>query len=243
MQEMQLFELLGHATLVVKIVLSLLAVMSLLSWAIIFTKIFTLASARRKVAGNMYEFQEADSLRAAIKLMGRDVRSPAYQVAAGGVDELNRLEENGSSEKMSVVMDNLRRTLRQSVSEQEQRLTTSLSFLATCANAAPFIGLFGTVWGIMHSFHSIGQMKTAALAAVAPGISEALVATAIGLAVAIPATVAYNAFVGKISAIEADLVNFAGVFLNRVQRELPHMDDTQPKQKSVPPRSGGGVRL
>jgi len=223
MQELQLFELLRHATVVVKVVLGLLAVMSLLSWGIIFTKLFTLASARRKISGNLYEFQEAEGLRSAIKLMGRDMRSPAYQVAVEGVNELNRLEDLNES-KLPVVMDNLRRALRQGVSEQVQGLSASLSFLATCANAAPFIGLFGTVWGIMHSFHSIGQMKTAALAAVAPGISEALVATAIGLAVAIPATVAYNYFMGKLNVIEADLVNFAGAFLNRVQRELPGMD-------------------
>ncbi len=229
MQELQLFELLVHATVVVKAVLGLLAVMSLLSWGIIFTKLFTLASARRKITGSLYEFQEAEGLRSAIKLMGRDVRSPAYQVAVEGVNELNRLEDLNEG-KLPVVMDNLRRALRQGVSEQVQRLSASLSFLATCANAAPFIGLFATVWGIMHSFHSIGQMKTAALAAVAPGISEALVATAIGLAVAIPATVAYNHFMGKLNVIEADLVNFAGAFLNRVQRELPGMNESKPKQ-------------
>ncbi len=232
MQELQLFELLSHATLVVKFVLGLLAAMSLVSWGIIFTKLFTLASARRKINNSRYEFQEADGLRSAIKIMGRDIRSPGYQVAAGGVNELNRLDDF-SQEKMHIIMDNLRRALRQSVSEQIQNLSSSLSFLATCANAAPFIGLFGTVWGIMHSFHSIGQMKTAALAAVAPGISEALVATAIGLAVAIPATVAYNHFMGKLSMIEADLVNLAGTFLNRVQRELPEMEESKPAQKSA----------
>ena len=100
------------------------------------------------------------------------------------------------------------------------RLNRSLSVLATAANTAPFIGLFGTVWGIMNSFHAIGLMKSASLATVAPGISEALIATAIGLAVAIPATIAYNLFLGRLGGIETLLVNFAGAFLNRVQREI-----------------------
>jgi biopolymer transport protein TolQ len=118
-------------------------------------------------------------------------------------------------------MGNLRRTLRQGLSMQLARLSTALPFLAICANAAPFIGLFGTVWGIMHAFQTIGQMQSAALAAVAPGISEALIATAIGLVVAIPATVAYNSFLGMIQAVETELSNFSSAFLNAVQRELP----------------------
>ena len=95
-----------------------------------------------------------------------------------------------------------------------------LPILATTANTAPFIGLFGTVWGIMNSFHSIGLSKSASLATVAPGISEALVATAIGLAVAIPATVGYNMFLSKLGQLDTLLGNFAGYFLNRVQREI-----------------------
>ena len=96
----------------------------------------------------------------------------------------------------------------------------AMTFLATAANTAPFIGLFGTVWGIMSTFHAIGAMKSASLATVAPGISEALIATAMGLLVAIPATIGYNTFHGRLGVLETRLVNFAGMFLNRVQREL-----------------------
>jgi biopolymer transport protein TolQ len=92
--------------------------------------------------------------------------------------------------------------------------------LATTANTAPFIGLFGTVWGIMQSFHSIGMLKSASLATVAPGISEALIATSVGLAVAVPATIGFNIFMGRLSQVDTLLVNFASTFLNRVQREL-----------------------
>ncbi len=139
-------------------------------------------------------------------------------MAQQGVAEFNRLKEMGNSGE--VVADNVRRALRQGVANEMSSLSSSLSFLATAANTAPFIGLFGTVWGIMHSFHAIGMMKSASLATVAPGISEALIATAIGLAVAIPATVGYNVFLGMLAGIEVQVVNFAGVFLNRVQREL-----------------------
>jgi len=232
MPEFGVLELVSQATLVVKFILGMLVCMSLFSWYIIFSKIISLSMARKKIARNLSSFQDAEGLRAAIKLMGRDTHSPAYQVAVEGVNELNRMEDY-SEDRLQIIMDNLRRALRQGVTTQLAGLSSSLSFLGTCASAAPFIGLFGTVWGIMHSFHTIGQMKTAALATVAPGISEALVATAIGLGVAIPATVAYNAFLGMLSEVESELVSFAGVFLNRVQRELPHLQqenlDRQPR--------------
>jgi len=126
-----------------------------------------------------------------------------------------------ASSKVKVASDNIRRVLRQSVSHEMNSLSYALSFLATCTNSAPFIGLFGTVWGIMNAFHSIGVQKSAALTTVAPGIAEALIATAIGLAVAIPASIAYNSFLGLLNSIEAEMINYAGSFLNRVQRELP----------------------
>ncbi len=207
-----------HATIVAKLVLGLLVVMSLWSWTIIISKYFSLSSARKKAIEGLVRFTNAKDLREAVQSMGGDLSSPLYHVAQQGVDEYNRLKEAGNSS--DVLSDNVRRSLRQGVSESISKLNTSLSFLATAANTAPFIGLFGTVWGIMDSFHSIGQMKSASLAVVAPGISEALIATAVGLFVAIPATVGYNMFLGKLSEIESELVNFAGVFLNRVQREV-----------------------
>lgn len=207
-----------HATIVAKFVLGLLVVMSLWSWTIIISKYFSLSSARKKAIEGLVRFTNAKDLREAVQSMGGDLSSPLYHVAQQGVDEYNRLKEAGNSSE--VLSDNVRRSLRQGVSESISKLNTSLSFLATAANTAPFIGLFGTVWGIMDSFHSIGQMKSASLAVVAPGISEALIATAVGLFVAIPATVGYNMFLGKLSEIESELVNFAGVFLNRVQREV-----------------------
>ncbi len=211
-------DILWHATLVAKLVLLLLLLMSIASWTLIIHKFFALNSARKKAAAGLTRFTDARDLREAVQQMGSDMASPLYHVAQQGVAEFNRLKEAGNTG--DVVADNVRRSLRQGVSESMSQLGSSLSFLATTANTAPFIGLFGTVWGIMYSFHQIGMQKTASIAAVAPGISEALIATAVGLFVAIPATVGYNMFLGVMTNIEAELVNFAGVFLNRVQREL-----------------------
>ena len=218
MAEKGFLDMILQATLVAQLVLLLLVGMSISSWTMIIYKWITLGSAKRKAAHGLERFTNARDLREAVQSLGGDASSPLYHVAQQGVAEFNRLKEAGNSD--DVVSDNVRRALRQGVSESIAKLSSSLSFLATAANTAPFIGLFGTVWGIMYSFHQISQLKSASIATVAPGISEALIATALGLFVAIPATVGYNTFLGSMHAIESELVNFAGVFLNRVQREL-----------------------
>ena len=218
MDSFNILEMLSQATLVAQLVLGLLVLMSVSSWSLMIYKFFSLSSAKSKAIEGIARFTNARDLRDAVQSLGNDLSSPLYHVAHQGVAEFNRLKDADSA--TDVLVDNVRRSLRQGVSESMTHLSSSLSFLATTANTAPFIGLFGTVWGIMHSFHKIGQMKTAAIATVAPGISEALIATAVGLFVAIPATVGYNSFLTKVTDIEAELVNFAGVFLNRVQREV-----------------------
>ncbi|MDR2489099.1 MAG: protein TolQ [Desulfovibrio sp.] len=225
MAEKGFLDIFMEATLVAQLVLLLLTLMSVSSWTMIIYKGIMLSSARKKAAIGLGRFTNARDLREAVQSLGGDVNSPLYHVAQQGVAEFNRLKEAGNSG--DVVSDNVRRALRQGVSETMARFNSSLSFLATAANTAPFIGLLGTVWGIMHSFHQIGQQKTASIATVAPGISEALIATAVGLFVAIPATVGYNTFLGVMQHIESELVNFAGVFLNRVQRELNAHSDSK----------------
>lgn len=216
--ELSFFGMIANATLVAKIVLALLVIMSVASWALMIGKYFSLNAANSKAAVGLDRFDRAANLRDAVQSVGSDSASPLYYIAQQGVTEFNRSREMGNASE--IVVDNTRRALRQGAASEMARLQRSLSFLATTANTAPFIGLFGTVWGIMNSFHSIGLSKSASLATVAPGISEALVATAIGLAVAIPATVGYNMFLGKLSQIDTILVNFTSSFLNRVQREL-----------------------
>ena len=216
--EFSFFSMVANASLVAKFVLLILFVMSVGSWGLMIQKAILLSSAQRKATKGSSSFEKAENLREAVQMLGADPASPLYSVAQKGVMEFNRSKELGNSS--DVIVDNVRRALRQGVGSELSRLQSSFSVLATTSNCAPFIGLFGTVWGIMHSFHSIGLSKSASLATVAPGISEALVATAIGLAVAVPATMGFNLFLGKLARIDTLLVNFAGIFLNRVQREL-----------------------
>ena len=177
--DLSILSLLAQATLVAKAVLVVLLFMSVFSWALMFRKWMNIRAALKKAADGMDRFNHARDLREAVQSLGGDPDSPLYTVAHEGVTEFNRSKEAGNSE--DVVVDNVRRALRQGVDMEMTRLTSSLSFLATSANTAPFIGLFGTVWGIMNTFHAIGAMKSASLATVAPGISEALIATAMGL--------------------------------------------------------------
>jgi biopolymer transport protein TolQ len=128
--------------------------------------------------------------------------------------------ESGSLAGRFAGTDNIKRALRRSTVTEITRMTQMIPFLATTGNTTPFIGLFGTVWGIMSSFHGIGLRGSASLAVVAPGISEALVATAAGLAVAIPAVIAFNYFMHKIRVIEAEMQSFSSDFLNIVERDL-----------------------
>jgi len=210
------------ATLGVQAVLALLVLMSVGSWSIIFTKIILYKRTRRQVTKGYNLFNDAEDLSGGLQAVSRDGDTALSRVGLLAVGEFRKLEKADidRERKRMLVKDTLRRVLRQGVNEEMKRLSSSLSFLATCANAAPFIGLFGTVWGIMHAFHSIGLSQSAALATVAPGISEALVTTAIGLVVAIPATIAYNYLLALLGEVETELVNYAGAFLNRVEREV-----------------------
>ncbi len=219
----EILSMLLGATLVVKIVLVLLAVMSLISWTLIFYKFFLLTRVKRNIRHEFQAFNGARDLGTALRVLKQRSGSRLYKVGSKAVSEIKALEKSSlpASSKVKVASDNIRRVLRQSVSHEMNSLAYALSFLATCTNSAPFIGLFGTVWGIMNAFQSIGIQKSAALTTVAPGIAEALIATAIGLAVAIPASIAYNSFLGLLNSIEAEMINYAGAFLNRVQRELP----------------------
>ncbi|MBR4742324.1 MAG: MotA/TolQ/ExbB proton channel family protein, partial [Desulfovibrio sp.] len=180
--EFSFFQVISQASTISKIVLFLLVLMSITSWGLMIQKAFALSAASRKAKAGIDRFDNSASLRDAVQSLGADPTSPLYFIAHQGVHEFNRSKEMGNAS--DIVVDNVRRALRQGVASELARLQNSLSILATTANTAPFIGLFGTVWGIMHSFHSIGMLKTASLATVAPGISEALIATAIGLGVA-----------------------------------------------------------
>ncbi|MGD8313418.1 MAG: MotA/TolQ/ExbB proton channel family protein [Syntrophobacterales bacterium] len=222
MVEIDLWSMISRSSIVIKIILAILAAMSVTSWTLIFFKLVQLDRSRKKAVSNLSTFQKARNLRTSIRLLSQTPDSPSYQLVLEGVHEFRRLKklDTPTDKVAGLFIENLRNALRQEVSYQVEGLFGSLSFLATCVNVAPFIGLFGTVWGIMHSFYAIGLMKRATLAAVAPGLAEALITTAIGLAVAIPASIAYNFLTRMLGRIEMALVELAGTFLKRVESEL-----------------------
>jgi len=204
-----------QATVVSKCVLVLLLVMSVTSWAFMAGKWVSLHRALRDSSQGLADFDNAGPLVSSLPLMARN--DSLKGITRRAIREFNRLHRTGDAEKL--LNDNVRRALHFGVTEEIGRLRSSLSLLATMANTAPFIGLFGTVWGIMYSFHAIAQMKSVSLATVAPGIAEALIATAVGLFVAIPATCGYNMFRARLSSIETVCITYAGQLLNRLQHE------------------------
>jgi biopolymer transport protein TolQ len=175
-------------------------------------------------------FWKSKNLADAYKIAKEMPDSPEASIFILGFNELQKLGRGRSRgtkqgaedtlEMQLASMDNLKRALRKAESTQLSRLGRYLSFLATTGSATPFIGLFGTVWGIMTSFQDIGMRGSASLAVVAPGISEALVATAAGLAVAIPSVIFYNYYSNKLANLENDMQGFSADFLNLVERDL-----------------------
>jgi biopolymer transport protein TolQ len=207
---------LAKATPVAKAVLVLLVAMSFGSWMSMCALWRSYAKAQAILRRGVASLLETRDLAATLRALENTAGSP-WRLARLGVGECDRLAV--ACDDPALWVDNLRRVMRLGIAEEIERLGRALPLLATTANAAPFIGLFGTVWGIMHSFHAIGQMRSASLATVAPGISEALIATAMGLAVAIPATVGYNILLGRLSRIESQAIGFSGLLINRIRQE------------------------
>lgn len=212
-----IFHAIMQATIVSKCVLVVLLCMSIISWAFMCGKWIQLKKAQKNVTKGLCDFDNVDDLNTALPMLSLKKSSPLFGITRRGVREFNRLNRKGDIEKL--LDDNMRRALHFGIAEEMAKLKSSLALLATAANTAPFIGLFGTVWGIMFSFQSIAKMKSVSLATVAPGIAEALIATAVGLFVAIPATCGYNIFKSKLSTIEEECITFAGQLLNRMQQE------------------------
>jgi len=215
------------AGLVVKFVMLLLLGFSLYSWFIIFKKHMLFKTASKLSSRFMETFWQSKNLAAANKSAQELDLCPEASIFKHGYTELQKLsrtQTDSSGEETLKTrlahMDNLQRTMNKAMAQEMHHFGKSLSFLATTGSATPFIGLFGTVWGIMAAFQDIGMRGSATLAVVAPGISEALVATAAGLAVAIPAVVFYNFYSNKLDTLENSMQSFASDFLNLVERDL-----------------------
>ena len=197
-----------HAGPVGQMVMLLLLFFSVVSWSIIFMKFKLFRKVRLDSEDFLETFWTSGNLNEASEAAEEFVYSPEAAVFNAGFSELKKINkirargEDSSPETLEMqlaTMDNLKRALRKAEDEEINKFGNLLPFLATTGSATPFIGLFGTVWGIMVSFHDIGQRGSASLAVVAPGISEALVATAAGLAAAIPAVIFYNYFSNKLT--------------------------------------------
>jgi biopolymer transport protein TolQ len=214
------------AGLVVKLVMILLALFSVVSWAIILFKLFQVHRANSESVRFMDFFWKSKRFDTIAAQVDRFANSPLTVLFNEGYEELKKVVEGDGSSDSNIMttdlggIENVSRALRRATNSEITRLEKRLTFLATVGSTSPFIGLFGTVWGIMTAFEGIGKTGSASLAVVAPGIAEALIATAIGLVAAIPAVMAYNHFQHKIRVLINEMDSFSTEFLNIVQRNI-----------------------
>ncbi len=220
-QDLSIFQLVMHASLVVQLVMLLLLTISVASWAAIFRKLFALGKVKQFNDSFEREFWSGSSLNDLFANATKNARArgPMERIFASGMREFQKLRERHITDA-GTLMDGARRAMRASFQREMDVVETHLSFLASVGSVSPYVGLFGTVWGIMHAFTGLAALQTVTLASVAPGIAEALVATAIGLFAAIPAVVAYNRFARDIDRIAIRLETFIEEFSNILQRNV-----------------------
>ena len=218
--EISILDLFLQASLLVKIVMLILLGMSVASWAMIIQRSKVLSVAMKETNAfedKFWSTQDLSKLYQKVKERKEDI-SGSEEIFYSGFTEFARLRRTAGSSRESV-MEGTGRAMRVSVSREVDSLETSLPFLATVGSISPYIGLFGTVWGIMHAFIALGQVKQATLAMVAPGIAEALVATAMGLFAAIPAVMAYNRLSTRVSKLEPSYATFSEEFHSILHRQ------------------------
>lgn len=220
LSEPNLLNLIAETGVVAKIVLLLLLGTSVICWAIIFTKWKIIREAIHQNRQFLGIFWNGKNIEEIITKTEQFSHSPVAAVFKNGVKELHRFSSGDSALPVTDKVDNIYRALIRASSMEISTLEKHVGWLATTASAAPFVGLFGTVWGIMNSFQSIGATGAANLAVVAPGISEALITTATGIGAAIPAVIAYNYFAGQIKKVAVEMECFSQDFINIIQRSL-----------------------
>lgn len=208
---------------IVKLVLLILLLFSVLSWAIIIQKWVSLVQARRRARTILEALAKGGSMAKILEQVKASGDSPVARLFVAAQDELTLVTSKGLPVPVAM-LDNIEGCIASLGAREQMHLGRGLGFLASISNASPFIGLFGTVWGIMDSFREIGLMGSANLATVAPGISEALVATAAGLFVAIPAVLFFNYFTGVMDQIIGQMDQFRVEFMNWVRRGVLHGD-------------------
>lgn len=220
-QDMSILQLVLHASWVVQLVMLLLVGVSIASWTAIFRKLTSLKRVKTLNEGFERDFWSGTSLNDLFAAAAQNAKlaGPMERIFASGMREYQKLRERRITDA-DTLLDGARRAMRASYQREMDVIESSLSFLATVGSVSPYVGLFGTVWGIMHAFTGLASMAQVTLSTVAPGIAEALVATAIGLFAAIPAVVAYNRFARDIDRVAMQLDTFTDEFSNILQRNL-----------------------
>lgn len=218
--EISFWSLFWEASFIVKLVMMTLLGLSIASWAIIFQRRQVITNA--KINTKKFEdkfWSGVDLSRLYSELSARESVEGLEALFKDGFKEFARLKKN-SVNSAQVYMDGTHRAMRVRLSREIEQLESHLSFLATVGSISPYIGLFGTVWGIMNAFLALGEVQQATLNMVAPGIAEALIATAMGLFAAIPSVLAYNSFARKVETLESSYINFTEEFSNILHRQV-----------------------
>ncbi|MFC0131549.1 protein TolQ [Massilia eurypsychrophila] len=221
-QDLSFLALIGNAHLIVQLIMALLLIVSLTSWTYIFRKMFAIRAARRQTeqfersfwaGGNLHTLHQSASSQ-------RDQSGALARIFEAGMGEFIKGKQVAKDAlDMGAVLDSARRAMRAAFQRELDGLDIHLNFLASVGSVSPYVGLLGTVWGIMNAFRGLANVQQATLAAVAPGIAEALIATAIGLFAAIPAVVAYNRFTHDIDRLAIRFESFVEEFSNILQRQ------------------------
>jgi biopolymer transport protein TolQ len=228
-QDLSFLTLILNASLLVQFVMALLVSVSLLSWTYIFHKMFAIRSAKRQTEEFERVFWSGGNLNAlyddttSSRRRGNDQTGALERIFESGMEEFKKAKAvnagKGGADATSIV-DGARRAMRAAYQREMDALEAHLAFLASVGSVSPYVGLFGTVWGIMNAFRGLANVQQATLAAVAPGIAEALIATAIGLFAAIPAVVAYNRYSHDIDRLAIRFESFVEEFSNILQRQI-----------------------
>ena len=218
--DLSILHLILNASHVVQLVMAMLLLVSLVSWMRTFRKAVVLKHARREADAFEDKFWSGGDLTQLYTNIAARPHNRAgmEMIFESGFREFARLRQQHTAEPKAV-LDGAQRAMRIALAREIDRLETHLPFLATVGSTSPYVGLFGTVWGIMNSFRALGNLKQATLSLVAPGIAEALIATAMGLFAAIPAVIAYNRFVNEVDRLESRYANFLDEFSNILQRQ------------------------
>jgi len=221
-QDLELWTLIANASLVVKLVMLLLLAVSFLSWTFIFSKWIAIRRARRQTEQFERDFWSGNDLNLLYQgaVNARHTIGSLERIFESGFREFSKLR-NQRGNDASALVEGAERAMRATYQREMDHLERHLSFLASTGSVSPYVGLFGTVWGIMHAFRSLANVQQATLSQVAPGIAEALIATAIGLFAAIPAVVAYNRFSHDIDRLSIRFESFMGEFSNILHRQGP----------------------